>query len=57
MEEILKHRDKELEQFKNRFEKLKIERDQEILLMENIILELQIELFVSFLFKFNFKKI
>ncbi|CAF4002782.1 unnamed protein product, partial [Rotaria magnacalcarata] len=43
-EELLKHRDRELEQLKSRFEILKNERENEIMVMENIILELQLEL-------------
>ncbi|CAF3421801.1 unnamed protein product [Rotaria socialis] len=43
-EELLKDRDRELEQWKSCFEILKNERENEIMLMENIILELQLEL-------------
>ncbi|CAF2858309.1 unnamed protein product [Rotaria sp. Silwood2] len=43
-EELLRHRDRELQQLKGRFETLKTERENEVVLMENIILELQLEL-------------
>ncbi|CAF4106950.1 unnamed protein product, partial [Rotaria sordida] len=43
-EELLRHRDRELQQLKARFETLKTERENEVVLMENIILELQLEL-------------
>ncbi|CAF0918957.1 unnamed protein product [Adineta ricciae] len=43
-EELLRHRDRELQQLKTRFETLKSERENEVMLMENIILELQLEL-------------
>jgi len=43
-EELLRHRDRELQQLKIRFENLKSERESEIIQMENIILELQLEL-------------
>ncbi|CAF1134069.1 unnamed protein product [Rotaria sordida] len=43
-EELLRHRDRELQQLKARFETLKSERENEVVLMENIILELQLEL-------------
>ncbi len=46
-EELLRHRDRELQQLKTRFETLKSERENEIMLMENIILELQLELYVE----------
>ncbi len=45
-EELLRHRDCELEQLKIRYDTLKGERETEIIQMENIILELQLELFV-----------
>ncbi|CAF1312819.1 unnamed protein product [Adineta steineri] len=43
-EELLRHRDRELQQIKARFDTLKSERENEVMLMENIILELQLEL-------------
>ncbi|CAF3525702.1 unnamed protein product [Rotaria socialis] len=43
-EELLQHRDRELQQIKIRYETLKGERESEIVQMENIILELQLEL-------------
>ncbi|CAF3848944.1 unnamed protein product [Rotaria sp. Silwood1] len=43
-EELLRHRDRELQELKIRFETLKSERENEVVLMENIILELQLEL-------------
>jgi hypothetical protein len=45
-EELLRHRDQEFQQLKIRFDTLKGERESEIVQMENIILELQLELFV-----------
>ena len=46
-EELLQHRDRELQQMKARYETMKHEHEREILQMENIILELQTELFVE----------
>ena len=46
VEELLEHRDRELEQLKIRYDTLKGEREHEIVQMENIILELQLELCV-----------
>lgn len=46
-EELLQHRDREVQQMKIRYETLKGERESEIIQMENIILELQRELFVE----------
>ena len=46
-EELLRHRDRELQQLKIRYDTLKSERETEIVQMENIILELQLELFVQ----------
>lgn len=46
-EDLLRHRDRELQQLKTRFESLKSERDNDVRLMENIIIELQLELFVN----------
>lgn len=43
-EELLQHRDREVQQMKIRYETLKGERESEIIQMENIILELQREL-------------
>ncbi|UJR33843.1 hypothetical protein I4U23_021266 [Adineta vaga] len=43
-EELLRHRDRELQQLKIRYETLQAERESEVLQMENIILELQLEL-------------
>jgi hypothetical protein len=43
-EDLLRLRDRELQQLKIRYETLKSERDNEVMLMENIILELQLEL-------------
>ncbi|CAF2708770.1 unnamed protein product [Rotaria sp. Silwood2] len=43
-EELLQHRDRELQQMKIRYDTLKSERESEIMQMENIILELQLEL-------------
>ncbi|CAF0798126.1 unnamed protein product [Adineta steineri] len=43
-EELLRHRDRELQQLKIRYDTLKSEREREIVQMENIILELQLEL-------------
>jgi len=40
----LKHREQELQQIKTRLEALKAEKDKEVRLMENIIIELQLEL-------------
>ncbi|CAF4404423.1 unnamed protein product, partial [Adineta steineri] len=42
-EELLRHRDRELQQLKIRYDTLKSEREREIVQMENIILELQLE--------------
>ena len=46
VEELLEHRDRELEQLKIRYDTLKGEREHEIVQMESIILELQLELCV-----------
>ncbi|CAF5139158.1 unnamed protein product, partial [Rotaria sp. Silwood1] len=43
-EELLQHRDRELQQIQIRYDTLKGERESEIIQMENIILELQLEL-------------
>lgn len=43
-EDLLKHREQELQQIKTRLEALKAEKDKEVRLMENIIIELQLEL-------------
>jgi len=43
-EELLRHRDREVQQLKIRYDTLKGERESEIMQMENIILELQLEL-------------
>lgn len=44
---MLRHRDSEYQQLKIRYETLKGERESEIVQMENIILELQLELYVG----------
>lgn len=43
-EDLLRHREQELQQIKARFETLKTEKDNDVRLMENIIIELQLEL-------------
>ncbi|CAF0730161.1 unnamed protein product [Didymodactylos carnosus] len=43
-EELLSHRDRELQQIKIQFENLKRDRETEVMQMENIIVELQLEL-------------
>lgn len=45
-EDLFKQRDREFQQMKMNFESLKADRDKEVVLMENIILELQLQLFV-----------